>query len=200
MADVGIPFDLFEDWRAELTYYKQAIPSPYGLPLYHEVTNVTALSFMQDHTTVPNNNSIDISGKAVDRLASNICLANAIYDIHRLFEADPDKLFHYQNVQSHEAMKQLGVFDHVAKCRESDRYGQRTFFSQCYKYQTRQALTWRPHPHKAEVIVPPLLPHDETTNAGAAKVILSMLRQVGILKCDGGDEDDPTKLHLADAY
>ena len=44
------------------------------------------------------------------------------------------------------------------------------------------------------------MPHDETTNVGAAKVILSMLRMVGILKCEDEASDDVRKLTLADDW
>ena len=154
---------------------------------------------MEDHSSI-RNDGIDLSGKSVDQLASNIGLANVIYDMHRLFEVDPYVKFHYQDVDAHKNMKELDLFNQLAKCRESGRYENKTFFSNCYKYQQRETLYWRPHPKKASVIVPPLMPHDETTNVAAAKVILSMLRMVGILKCEDETSDDVRKLTLADDW
>ena len=47
---------------------------------------------------------------------------------------------------------------------------------------------WRGHPKEAHVIIPPASPHDETTNSGAAKVILSLLVMFGVLrKTDTGN-------------
>ena len=121
--------------------------------------------------------------------------------MHRLFEADPTKKYHYQRDKAHKNMRELGVFRKLAGCRETKRYGSKAFFSQCYNYQLGETKSWRPLVKKASVIVPPLMPHDETTNVGAAKVILSMLRMVGILKIDTGEStDDVRKLQLADDW
>ena len=37
-------------------------------------------------------------------------------------------------------------------------------------------------PKEAHVIIPPVSPHNKTTNSGAAKVILSLLTMFGLLK------------------
>ena len=195
----------FGDLKPKLTYYQQAIPSAFGMPLYHAISQVSPNTFLDDHA-LGRHDGIDITGKAVEQLAGNIGLANLIYDMHRLFEVDANKKYHYQRDEAHQQMVKLGVFAKLAGCRATKKYGSRTFFSQCYNYQLRETKSWRPEVKKASVIVPPLMPHDETTNIGAAKVILTMLRMVGILKVsddefsDGESITDVRKLKLADDW
>ena len=196
-----IPDDI-DEWdfgalKALITYVDQNIPSPFGMPPYHEFKVITPKTFLEDHS-LGRFDGVDVSGNTVEQLASNIILARKIYDLHRLFEIDSETPFKYQNLDAHKAMALLRIFEQMAGCRQSGRYGSRpTFFTQCYQYQLRETTMWRPNVPALEAIVPPLLPFDETTNVGAAKVIISMLRMAGILECDHEDGNDISKLKLA---
>ncbi len=100
----------FGTLKAELKYYKQAIPSPFGMALYHDISQVTPKMFLEDHG-LGRHEGVDITGEAVEQLAKNISIASKIYNFHRLFEIDRTKKFHYQRDKALTNMQQLGVFE-----------------------------------------------------------------------------------------
>ena len=65
------------------------------------------------------------------------------------------------------------------------------FYKKVNNFQYKETLKWRGKPKDAHVIFPSASPHDETTNTGAAKVILSLLVMFGILKkSESQNQDD----------
>ena len=58
----------------------------------------------------------------------------------------------------------------------------RAFYQKVKNFQYVETLKWRGKPKEANVIVPPISQHDETTNTGAAKIILLLLVMLCILE------------------
>jgi len=56
------------------------------------------------------------------------------------------------------------------------------FYRKVKLFQHNDTIKWRGKVEPAHVVIPPVSPHDETTNIGAAKVILSLLVMYGILE------------------
>ena len=126
-----------------------------------------------------------IFGKAVEEYAQRVQLAATIYSQHRLFgEYTVDETFPFQSKVATSAMRQLKMYSGFKGCKESKKYGSQSFYSQAFTFQQRETFTWRGEVKKASVIIPPLSMQDETSNLGAAKVILTMLRLSGLLVKD----------------
>ena len=63
-------------------------------------------------------------------------------------------------------------------------------------FQYNETIIWRGKPIEANVIFPPVSPHDETMNTGAAKGISSLLVLYGLLVLDGsGNGNEETNIN-----
>ena len=60
--------------------------------------------------------------------------------------------------------------------------GDTSFYSKVYKFHRNVAVIWKGKAEAASILVPPFTLEYETTNKGAAKVILSLLLFFGILE------------------
>ena len=79
----------------------------------------------------------------------------------------------------------------------------RAFYQKVKHFQYKVTMKWRGAPNEVNVIIPPVSPHDETTNTGAAKIILSLFTIFGNLESTSttnetaGDIPDVINLRLA---
>lgn len=173
---------IYPDSDVPVTYDKQMIPAPMGMPDYHKEPTMCGASFLIDNSYGFNPNP-DMSGASVEEYAKRIWFASKVYSQHRYFgKLSEGTRHHYQSDESHDAMIRLNLFEKFEACRTRNRYGPSAFYSQAFTYQNRETRIWRGEVKKASVIIPPLSAQNETTNLGAAKVVLSMLRLCGLLE------------------
>ena len=161
------------------------------MPNYESITNVSMNVF--DGSTVCST-SMDISGDPVEAWAQLVLLSSQIYKFQQLLKTKDNDRFKFQFDNCILAMKRLRI---NSKMRKNP-----AFYQKVKKFQYVETLKWRGKPKEANVIVPPISPHDETTNTGAAKVILLLLVMYGILKnrVDENMTDTPDVANLRLAH
>ena len=187
---------IYPDTDVSVTYNNQLIPAPMGMPDYHLEPPMCANSFRIDSSSSYNSQP-DMSGKAVEEYAKRVWFASKLYAQHRYFgKVSESNRHHYQSDASYNAMIQLNLFNKFEACRKRGSNGGPAFYSQAFTYQRRETHIWRGDVKKASVIIPPLSAQNETTNLGAAKVVLTMLRLCGLLvpqRSNGENTRDESK-------
>ena len=111
---------------------------------------------------------MDVTGKRVNAWYSLATLASQIYRLQRLVKTKDTERFQFQYDDCIETMKRMNVNSKLRK----NKIG---FYGKVKLFQHNETIKWRGKVEAAHVIIPPVSPHDETTNIGAAKVILSLL-------------------------
>ena len=168
-------------WPSEkvpLTYSKQHIPLPPGMPVYESIEGITPCTF--DGSTVCST-MMDITGDQVEAWAELALLAWHIYKFQRLLKAKDNERIEFQFEENIQAMQRLRINLKMQK--------NQPFYQQVKLFQHNETLKWRGTSNEANVIIPPVSPHDETTSTGAAKVILSLLTMFGILDSSNATND-----------
>ena len=166
--------------KVKLTYLNRKIPSSPGMPQYESIDSV-ALHIFNGSIVCPT--EMDITGERVDAWATLAMLASQIYRLQRLVKTKDNEFQHKDNLES---MKCLQINSKLRKNRKG-------FYQKVKNFQYNETIKWRGKPREAHVIIPPVSPHDEITNTGAAKVILSLLTLFGILQSSDNESDTPDK-------
>ena len=86
--------------KVPLTYLKQQIPSPPGIPMYENIERITPRTF--DGSTICLT-TMDMTGDRVEAWAELALLASQIYKFQRLLKSKDNERFEFQideNVQS----------------------------------------------------------------------------------------------------
>ena len=174
------------DQKVKLTYLNQKIPSLPGMPRYESIRSVEPHVF--DGSTVCST-EMDITGERVDAWASLAMLASQIYKLQCLVKTKDNETFEFQHKDNLESMKRLQINSKLRKNRKG-------FYQKVKHFQYNETIKWRGKPREAHVIIPPVSPHDETTNTGAAKVILSLLTLFGILESSHDDCNSPDTANI----
>ena len=118
---------------------------------------------------------MDLSGDRINAWASRVTLVFQIYKLQILVKTKDNERFQFQHNNNVSSMRQMKVNSKLRKNRGG-------FYKTVKNFQYNKTMKWRGIQKVAEVIIPPVSPHDETTNTGAAKLILSLLVMFGILK------------------
>ena len=195
----------------EITYSKQAIPSPFGLPKFEEL-DVIDEDVFNNEKWVTNSSSMDVSGLRVLKYANVIEVA---YQMSRMRKIIPFWLesFSFGNSEHLDSMAKLRIVERLKplvqtslKPRKEDGFPGRKagLLRRIDSFQRSCTYTWRNAGDisPASTIIPPVSPEDETTNVGAGQNVVSLLLMRGILEPSkrGGEDGDVSKVRLADDY
>jgi hypothetical protein len=145
---------------------------------------------------VPNSEvPIDMTGKRVEAYAKIVKIALAVRKLSRLVPSTNEKQFKFQNEESYDALKQFDCINRLKPNRLKVVNGSSSLYSMASSFQRKATELWRGLPNIASLLIPPVSPEDETTNIGAAKVVLSLLVLCGILQVIIEGDKKRFKLH-----
>ena len=158
--------------------------------MYESVNSISPSTF--DGNTICSS-TMDITGDRVESWARLVMMASQIYKLQRLLISDDRNYLKFQHEDNLHSMRLLKVNSRLHPNRSG-------FYQKVKWFQHNERIQWRGNVTAAQVIIPPISPHDETTNSGAEKVILSLLILYGILESNNasgaGAGDDPNIAQL----
>ena len=191
--------------EVELTYLEQAIPSPYGMPPYELLLDIMATSFDSDDY-LQFQPSIDQTGIRVDAYYEFMKILRTTRRLKHLVPFKPGHNFRFQHDEHTESMNVLQVSKKLKP--NADKHARRiagdecTWYHHLLKIKYEHPKVWRGTLPAAKLLIPPVSPEDETTNKGAANVVMSLLLLHGIVKAvdSDGANGDVSKMRLAPNY
>ena len=203
--------DIPDDWSdlatIPITYIDQIVPSPYGMPPYENLHNDWTFQDLQQERFSTFTNNIDVTG---ERVAKYYEMKRTIGYTRRLKRIIPYSLssyFMYSIPEFTEVLSNLFI------CEKLKHNWQRTYPSdsnnvQCsfYHHLLKTLYTypqiWRGQVTPAKLLIPPVSPENETTNRGAANVVMSLLLYHGIVVpvSNQGANGDVKEMRLAEDY
>ena len=189
--------------RAEITYLNQMVPSPFGFPAFELDHTITSDSFNPNGMPECNLDvDVDISGMRVEAYAKRLQIAAWICKLKKLVPISMENPFKFQHEANNIAMETLGICDLLSTNRIQPSKKEKSYYSKIESFQRETVDTWRGEVHQASLLLPPVSHEDETTNLGAAKVVLSLLVMYGIFDIDSneGSNGEVKGLRLADGY
>ena len=196
-------FDLvaFPTSRVAITYVNQKIQSPRSFPAFESVLAVSPSTF-NPHSILGNEVDYDNTGLRVESYASLVHLAEIMKGFRRLLPSESAKPFNFQPPAFTEAMQAIDAVSKLERNRIKVNNELKSFYAKVTDFQRETTEIWRGCPSQTEILLPPVSPEDETTNIGAAKVVLSLLVLYGILQYTGSDgvEGNLKSIGLADGY
>jgi hypothetical protein len=191
----------FPTSRVAITYVNQQIPSPHSFPAFERVLEVSSSTF-NPHSILDNGVDYDNTGLRVESYASLVHLAEIMKGFRRLLPSESAKPFNFQPPAFTEAMQAIDAVGKLERNRIKVNNELKSFYAKVTDFQRETTEIWRGCPSQTELLLPPVSPEDETTNIGAAKVVLSLLVLYGILEYTGSDgvEGNLKSVKLADGY
>ena len=189
----------FGDEKVPITYHNQIIPSPYNFPAFELDNRITKESFNPNRLEVTG--STDLSGARVEAYARVVVIANIVAKMRKIIPFSTGRMFEFQHLDNENAIISFNI-PTMLKENRTPNNGQPTFYSHAATFQFRATELWRGEATKTSLLMPPVSPEDETTNLGAAKVVLSLLVLFGILELQSneGAEGNVRGIRLADGY
>jgi hypothetical protein len=170
----------YNDNNVSITYIDQNIPSPCGMPSFELVTEYTSDIF--NLKAVPMSAlQVDTSGRRVDAYARMVILSLTVRSLIHVVPSSQSRPFHFQPDGATEAMTKCNIF-RLNKNKLKDSTEAVSFYGSAAAFQCQTTACWRGKVPIASLLIPPVSPEDETTNAGAAKVVLSLLVLYGIIE------------------
>ena len=160
------------DDHVNITYLNQVIPSPIGLPAFEDFA-LSSDVFDVTKLTV-SDNAMDMTGNRVESYALNVLIAGSIMKFQRLICYCNDGTYSFQNKEIMIKLEKLQVKEKLSKINLPNLRGEQSFLKNVKKFQKNVTNLWRGEYSKAQLIIPPISPEDETTIKGAAKVVLSL--------------------------
>ena len=175
--------------RVKITYLDQVIPSPHGMLPFETYAILDPSVYFRNDSVEGEDVSTDLTGKRVECYCDFVRMAYGVHRLRKLVPRFKDVGFNFQqseNVRAFEAME-------LSSCLYQNNLhhdGESSYYYRMYQFQRNTTMIWRGKSSAAELLIPPFSPEDETTNKGAAKVILSLLLFFGILEpTEASDEE-----------
>ena len=181
------------------------IPHAKGMPAYHMHPNLSSANF--EPSSLPRYIEFnDPTGLCVDAYVERFKVSQMIDSfqksiLHHVRE-DSGNGFAFQYDDAVEAMFKTKIPEYLDPNRRPQNGEQYSYYKAMCEFPHRSTQRWRGETPKALILVQPLSKMDETTNRGAAVVIISQLIMNGILKCveNDGTSGNPRYLELEDGW
>ena len=203
--------DILNSWNEvgeiPITYIDQIVPSPYGmlpfetLPVdwkFNDLGNERLSTFYSD---------IDLSGERVKKYYKIKRVIGYTRRLKRIIPYSSSSFFQYSIPRYTDALSALCV------CEKLKSNWQRTFPSDSanvhcsFYHHILKSLykfpdVWRGTLPPAKMLIPPVSPENETTNRGAANVVMSLLLYHGVVEPtdNNGANGDVKSIQLAADY
>ena len=197
------------NWRktvVEITYLRQAIPPPNGMPLYHMSGNIITTSNFEPPAFPKYVSVHDEPGSCVEAYVRRFQISQVVHSFRKYIphhsREDSPKGFEYQYEDATAKMFQSGIPKLLDPNRMPCGDESMSFYKYMHEFPRRATTRWRGETEKVAILVQPLSKMDETTNKGAAIVVISQLIMFGILKPTNNDgtQGDPNHLELNDGW
>ena len=199
-----IPVDvdtlIYHATAIKMMYIDQVIPSPPKLPAFETTNHLSPLTYMNNsiHTEAP----VDATGERVNKYARVAMIAPTVSKLRKLVPRE-DIPFEFINLDHTRAMERL----QLPTLLKRNKFGivpemGRSFYTGMGLFQHNITKLWMRDQKKCALLLPPISQEDETTNKGAAKVILSLLALFGIMEGQTyeGEHGCVKELELAENY
>jgi hypothetical protein len=188
----------------EMTYYKQKIPSPYGMPKYEQYGEFNSQSF-DDPALRTFESSIDLTGKRVEAYVTFRRRLSMTRRLKMIVPWGSTGSFLHQIPEHAAAIRRLHLPNRLRA--NSDKHAAKslnecTWYHSLLKHHHEHPTIWRGTPQPVKFLLPPVSPENETTNRGAANVVMSLLLLQGIIvpTDSEGARGDIRKMKLAEDY
>ena len=203
--------DIVTSWleldENRITYLDQSIPSPYGMPRYELLPAEWTISDIAEERFSTFETSIDVTG---DRVQSYYDVKRTMSITRRLKRIIPytsDRFFQFSNPEHNAGLLSLSVCDKLKnnwqRTIPSNKPGVHcSWYHHILKTSYSQTMVWRGKPKPAQLLIPAVSPENETTNKGAANVIMSLLLYHGVVEPTSSDgaNGDVKGMRLAHDY
>ena len=190
-----------------ITYLDQIVPSPYGMPPFESLPDNWKFSDLTDERFSTFNNHVNVSGDRVEKYYEIKRVIGYTRRLKRIIPYSSSSFFLYLIPEYTDALSTLCV------CEKLKPNWQRTypsdsanvhcsFYHHILKSLYKYPEVWRGQPSPAKMLIPPVSPENETTNRGAANVVMSLLLYHRIVEPinNNGANGDVKGMQLANDY
>ena len=188
-------FDYLEhipnNWRdlgdIHITYLHQVIPSPYGMPLFEELSQDWSVLDLTEDRLSTFNKSIDITGQRVETYYEVKHILGFNRRLKRIIPYSSDRPFTFSINSHNDTLVTFSVCEKLKQNwkrtipRESANV-HCSWYHHILKSLYSHTKVWRGEPSPARILIPAVSPENETTNKGAANVVMSLLLYHGIIE------------------
>ena len=199
--------DIVEDINCiTIEYLDQAIPSPYGMPKFENINKWSSAS-IENEKYMTFESSIDTTGVRVKAYFNLKQLLTNVIKFRKLIPYSSQKLFRYSIDEHNNSIVRIGLPEKLKEnlqptCPTDLVHKQCSWYHHLRKLQYKYTSIWRGNVPAVQMLIPPVSPENETTNIGAANVIMSLLLLHGVIVAStrDGTDGDVKCLNLARDY